>query len=89
MELDPDFAEGWALLAAVRLVLGGYGFSLGYRSELTKARDAARRALETSSPLASGTCQESSPGLSRCAYRSPEAADDAVGPVLTGATLPG
>jgi tetratricopeptide (TPR) repeat protein len=46
VELDPDFAGGWAWLAGVRLMLGLDGFNLGYHDEFPKAREAAERALE-------------------------------------------
>jgi TolB-like protein len=46
VELDPRFAEGYRYLARTRADLGIIGFSVDYRSEFPKARDAARRALE-------------------------------------------
>jgi TolB-like protein/tetratricopeptide (TPR) repeat protein len=46
VELDPNFAEGWAELAAVRMVLGLVGYDLRLRNEFPKAREAAHRALQ-------------------------------------------
>ena len=46
VELDPNFAEGWAELAAARLTLGLVGYELQRREELPKAREAVERALK-------------------------------------------
>ena len=46
VELDPNFAEGWAVLAGVRMSLGSQGFDLRYRDEFPKAREAVQRALK-------------------------------------------
>ena len=45
VELDPNFAEGWAALAGAHARLG-LALSLRMRSEFPKAREAAQRALE-------------------------------------------
>jgi tetratricopeptide (TPR) repeat protein len=54
VELDPNFAEGWTLLAGTRSVLGSVGFLLqgGLRGEFTNARAAAEKALEIDDGLA-------------------------------------
>jgi tetratricopeptide (TPR) repeat protein len=52
VKLDPDFAEGWAQLAAAHVILATSGLDLQYRSEFPKARRAARRALEIDERLA-------------------------------------
>jgi TolB-like protein len=44
--LDQEFAEAWAALAWARAELGINGYFLGRRGELTKAREAAQRAVE-------------------------------------------
>ena len=46
VELDPDFAEAWSMLAGARALLSNLSFDLSYRNELAKAREAAQRALE-------------------------------------------
>jgi tetratricopeptide (TPR) repeat protein len=46
VELDSNFAEGWAWLARTRVVLGLLAFDLRFRGEFAKAREAAERALE-------------------------------------------
>jgi TolB-like protein len=46
VELDPGFAEGWAVLAHARAFLGTTGLDLRLRGEFLKAREAAQRALE-------------------------------------------
>jgi tetratricopeptide (TPR) repeat protein len=46
VELDTNFAEGWAALAYTRALLGFAGFNVRYRTEFPKAREAAQRALE-------------------------------------------
>jgi TolB-like protein/class 3 adenylate cyclase len=52
VEIDPEFAEGWAWLARARFLLGAVGFDLRFRSELPRAREAAERALELNDRLA-------------------------------------
>jgi TolB-like protein/class 3 adenylate cyclase len=54
VELDPDFAEGWAWLAGARITLGIWGFNLRYRGEFSKAQQAAQRALEIDDRLGAG-----------------------------------
>ena len=51
VELDPDFAEGWATLAAAHNALATVGMNLRYQSEFPKAREAAQRALELDARL--------------------------------------
>jgi TolB-like protein len=46
VELDPEFAEGWAALATARVWLGSSAWNLRLRPELAKAREAAERTLE-------------------------------------------
>jgi TolB-like protein/Tfp pilus assembly protein PilF len=50
--LDPEFAEGYAALAQVRLYLGLLAVTPQYRDEFSKAREAAQRALELDPRLA-------------------------------------
>jgi TolB-like protein/class 3 adenylate cyclase len=52
VQLDPDFAEGWAKLAQARFLLGIAGFDLRLRKELPRAREAAHRALKVDDRLA-------------------------------------
>ena len=52
VELDPDLAEGYAALAQVRLYLGILGGSSQYRTEYSKAREAAQKALKLDHQLA-------------------------------------
>jgi TolB-like protein len=46
VDLDPDFAEGWAALAWARAELGVTGFNVRYHGQFPKAREAAQRVLE-------------------------------------------
>jgi tetratricopeptide (TPR) repeat protein len=52
VELDPEFAEAWAQLAAAHLTLALIGLDLQYYGEFPKARRAAERALEIDERLA-------------------------------------
>jgi TolB-like protein len=51
VELDSEFAEAYAALAATRITLGTIGFDLRYRGEFPKAREAAKTALEINDRL--------------------------------------
>jgi TolB-like protein len=51
VELDPEFAEGYAALAHARFLLGLGFFNLGHRGEFPRAREAAQRALELDAHL--------------------------------------
>jgi TolB-like protein len=51
LELDPGFAEGWVALGWVRAEFGITGYNLRHRDQLSRAREAAYRALEIDDSL--------------------------------------
>jgi TolB-like protein len=54
VELDPQFAEGWAELARTQVILSVSGRNLRYRGQLPKARKAAQMAVEIDDRLGLG-----------------------------------